>query len=131
MKKKIFLYVSEEIGSFLKVQQAFYALQFPVQWVHLVTGAQVVAYLENLKIGEPLPQLIMLDHGLSSTRVKQEFLNIQRHNPYKRIPFVIYSSSMDVRTQAFFKNWNVKVWVKRNPVDIKALLPTVAENEGT
>jgi hypothetical protein len=91
-------------------------------------ATQVVEYLENLKIGESLPQLILLDQCLSSTHVKQEFLHIQQRNPYKRIPLVVYSTSMDMRTQAFFKNWNVKVWLKHDPVDIRELLPKAEED---
>jgi hypothetical protein len=115
------------VERFVEVQQAFYTSQFSVQWVHLPAATQVVQYLENLNIGESLPHLILLDQGLSSNQVKQEFLLLQQHNPYKNIPLVVYSTSMDIRTQAFFHHWNVKVWGKQDPVDIRELLPAAPE----
>jgi CheY-like chemotaxis protein len=91
--RDIIIYADDDQDDIDLVRDAFDQHASTIDLITFSNGAQVLQYLNDLSIGEPLPCLIILDvnmPGIDGREVLKEIRNTQR---FKHLPVVMFSTS--------------------------------------
>ena len=118
--KPLFLLVDDDPDDIMLLRDAVQSFDNNIQFAEAVNGRKAINYLNDAKLQDRLPDLIVLDINMPVLNGREVIALISKDEQLKKIPLVVFSTSSHAGDLMYCKEHAVDLIVK--PFGMKLLM---------
>ncbi len=115
--KKYVLYIEDDTENIELLDHVLYHTEFNIKIVKMQDGAKALDFLEQAKLTNRLPDMILLDINMSKLNGKETFVCIQADKMFARIPIAVITTSSFELDVNYFKKYQIPYIIKPGDVN--------------
>lgn len=110
--KHAILYAEDDQDDVFMVKQAFEQFTGVADLHHVKNGFEALQYLNEARIKEAFPCLIILDINMPGMDGKETLIRIKQSEDFKKIATVLFTTSSSDLDKAFARKWGAEFITK-------------------
>lgn len=110
--KHTILYAEDDHDDFFMIHQAFEQNDGATKIHHANNGLEALQYLNEARIAQKLPCLIILDINMPGMDGKETLTRIKQTEAFTNIPVVLFTTSSNEADKLFAKKWKAQFITK-------------------
>ena len=118
--RPLFLLVDDDPDDIMLLRDAVQSFNNNIQFAEAVNGRKAINYLNDAKLQDRLPDLIVLDINMPVLNGREVISMINKDEQLKQIPLVVFSTSSHMGDLMYCKEHAVELIVK--PFGMKLLM---------
>lgn len=110
--KHTILYAEDDLDDLFMIRQAFEQFDGSTQLLHASNGFEAIEQLNQAKMENHLPCLVILDINMPGMNGREALIRIRQSDDFKNIPVVLFTTSSSELDKAFAKKWGAEFITK-------------------
>ena len=110
--KHTILYAEDDLDDLFMIRQAFEQFDGSTQLLHASNGFEAIEQLNQAKMENHLPCLVILDINMPGMNGREALIRIRQSDDFKNIPGVLFTTSSSELDKAFAKKWGAEFITK-------------------